>query len=110
MLSTTLLGEDQCMGVIRLVSSFQSVLQEEEERRFPKIEFDWDDDITARWPDVRRDTLAHDLFQTPWTSAPQCWEDLHYQQASRAHDQLIDLRYVRYEKERKLLEDHLCMV
>ena len=50
--SYTLPDEDQRIGIVRPVSSLQSEHQGEEDRCFPEIEFDWDDDVTPRWAEA----------------------------------------------------------
>ena len=83
--------DSQIIGIIRPVTSQPPTPRDVEEVQELDIEFDWENETIDQWAYAWQDTMTRELFQAPRTGTPQHWNDLHYRQARRACQQVLDL-------------------
>ena len=102
--------DSQIIGIIRAMASQPPTPHDMEEVQERDIEFDWENETIEQWAYARRDTMSRELFQAPCTGTPQHWNELHYHQARRARQQVLDLRNTQQEVESQLLMHHLHVV
>ena len=102
--------DSQLIGIIRPMASQPPTPRDVEEVQEPDIEFDWENKTIEQWAYARRDTMTRELFQAPHTGTPQHWNDLHYCQARRTRQRVLDLQNTQQEVKSQLLMHHLQVV